>query len=79
MGLAASYNSAFITANGGTVSTAFNALLAGLDANKAYMNIHTSAFPGGEIRGFLRLVPEPNSFMLAMMGLASLFTRHRKR
>ncbi|MBL8490154.1 MAG: CHRD domain-containing protein, partial [Rhodocyclaceae bacterium] len=52
MTIASSYNAAFIAARGGTVSGALNALLLGLDGGKAYFNIHTSAFPGGEIRGF---------------------------
>ncbi len=51
--LASSYNPAFIAANGGTISTASNALFAALAQGRAYLNIHTSAFPGGEIRGFL--------------------------
>lgn len=50
---AASWNPAFITANGGTPASAEAALAAGLLANKSYLNIHTSTFPGGEIRGFL--------------------------
>jgi len=52
-----SYNAAFITANGGTTSSAFAALLAGMAAGKAYFNIHSSTFGGGEIRGFLERVP----------------------
>jgi hypothetical protein len=84
MSLAGSYNAAFITANGGTVSTAFGALIAGLDANRAYMNIHATSsipannFPGGEIRGFLRLVPEPSALALAMIGGVGLFLRRRR-
>jgi hypothetical protein len=54
MTVAASYNPAFITANGGTPASAEAALLAGLRAGDAYLNIHTTAHPGGEIRGFLR-------------------------
>jgi len=50
---AASYNPAFVTANGGTAAGAEAALLAGLEAGQAYLNIHTTMFPGGEIRGFL--------------------------
>jgi hypothetical protein len=49
--LAASYNPAFITLNGGTVSGAEAALTASLAAGTAYLNIHTGLFPGGEIRG----------------------------
>ncbi len=50
---ASSYNPAFITANAGSTPASEAALLAGLAAGKTYLNIHTSAFPGGEIRGFL--------------------------
>lgn len=32
----------------------FEALLAALDSNTAYLNIHTSGFPTGEIRGQIR-------------------------
>jgi len=56
---AGSYNPAFITANGGTPASAEVALLAGLAAGKAYLNIHTTMFMGGEIRGFLTPVPGP--------------------
>jgi CHRD domain/Secretion system C-terminal sorting domain len=63
MSLAASYNAAFITANGGTTATAFTALVNALDANKAYLNVHSSSFGGGEIRGFSALL-NTNSFEL---------------
>ena len=33
----------------------------GVESGKAYLNIHTAAFPGGEIRGFLTPAPEPSS------------------
>jgi hypothetical protein len=51
--LASSYNPSFVTANGGTTASAEAALLAGIAAGKAYLNVHSSSFPGGEIRGFL--------------------------
>jgi len=49
---AASYNPAFVSVQGG-VANAAAALLAGMEAGRAYMNIHTQMFGGGEIRGFL--------------------------
>lgn len=42
-------------------------------AGDAYVNIHTSFKPGGEIRG--QVVPEPAS--LALLGLSGLFLRRR--
>jgi hypothetical protein len=49
----ATYSSAFLAANGGTAATAKAALLAGMDSDRSYFNIHTSTFPGGEIRANL--------------------------
>lgn len=64
--LASSFNASFVTANS-DVAGAEAALFAGLQAGRAYLNIHTTSFPGGEIRGFLA-VPEPGT--LALLGLA---------
>jgi plastocyanin len=50
---AATYNPSFVTANGGTPATAEARLAECLAAGRAYMNVHSSSFPGGEIRGFL--------------------------
>jgi hypothetical protein len=79
MSLASSYNAAFITANGGTVGSAFNALVAGLDSGNAYLNIHTTAFPGGEIRALLVPVPEPETYALLLSGLGVLALVARRR
>jgi hypothetical protein len=74
--LATYNNPTFVTANGGTAAGAEAALGAALAAVEAYLNIHTSAFPNGEIRGFLLpvaapvAVPEPGS--LALLAIASL-------
>jgi len=69
MTLASSYNPAYITANGGTPASAFIALKAAIAAGRSYFNIHSNAFPGGEIRGFLLPCPNitvtiPNAFAL---------------
>jgi hypothetical protein len=60
----ANYTGGFLTGAGGTAAGALAALLAGLDAGSAYFNVHTTAFPGGEIRGFLTQVPEPGTLAL---------------
>lgn len=52
LGLPQSYTPEFIAASGGTVGQAFNALIAGLEAERMYFNIHTAAYPGGEVRTF---------------------------
>ena len=77
--LSGSWNSAFITAHGGTTAGAEATLLAGLAAGEAYLNIHSSLFPGGEIRGFLAPTPEPGTCLLAGVALAGLTLRRRRR
>ncbi len=58
---AGTWNASFITNNGGTTAGAEAALATGLAAGNAYLNIHTSTFPAGEIRGFLQPQAEPVS------------------
>ena len=71
------YTAAFLSANGGTAASAETALLAGLGGN-AYVNIHTTTNPGGEIRGQLAAVPEPFTAGLALLSLSAMaFWRRR--
>ncbi len=79
MTLASSYNPGFITANGGTPLTAWNALLDGVATGRSYLNIHTSFAPGGEIRGFLAPVPETSTYAMMLGGLALVGAAARRR
>lgn len=77
--LASTYNPAFIAAHGGTVAGAQAAFIAGLISGQTYLNIHTSQFPGGEIRGQLQAVPEPASVLLLATGIMGIAGGLRKR
>ena len=78
--LASSFNPAFVTANGGSVSASAAALIAAIEDGKSYLNIHTSTFGGGEIRGFLAPIPEPTTISLFGLGAVSvLLVVRRKR
>lgn len=76
---ASSYNPSYVSANGGTTAGAEAALAAAMAAGEAYLNIHTTAFAGGEIRGFLTPVPEPSSLGLTVLGGAALALAARRR
>ena len=77
---ASSYNPSFVTANGGTTASAKAALMSFINGGRAYLNIHTSTFGGGEIRGFITVVPEPSSIALVSVcgGAFALMLRRRK-
>ena len=78
---AASYDPAFLAANGGTAQGAYSALVDAMLANEAYVNIHTSAYPNGEIRGFVVAapIPEPAEWAMLGAGLAGLVWLGRRR
>lgn len=76
---AASFNPAFVTAKG-SVAAAEMALAAGLASGNAYLNLHTTDHPTGEIRGFLApaSVPEPATLALIGAGLFGVWRLRRK-
>jgi hypothetical protein len=70
--LASSWNPTFINnSGGGTPAGAEAALAAAILSGRAYLNIHSTFRPGGEIRGFL-VVPAPATMLLFGTGLACL-------
>jgi hypothetical protein len=75
MTLASSYNPAFVTAHGGTPASAEAFFRQSLHDGSAYYNIHTSTFPGGEIRGFM--IPSPGG--AALLALGGLCAMRRRR
>jgi len=77
--LSSSYNPSYVTANGGTTASAEAALIAAINAGEAYLNIHSTTFGGGEIRGFLTLVPEPSSAVLLGGGMLAAAWKLRRR
>ncbi|MBU3078003.1 CHRD domain-containing protein [Sphingomonas quercus] len=88
MTLASSYNPSFLSGPvaGGSVAVALDYLLQGLADGRAYLNVHSAAFPGGEIRGTLLpagagAVPEPASWalMIAGFGVAGVALRRGRR
>ena len=53
--------------------------VAALENGQFYMNVHTATNGGGEIRGYLTVVPEPSSAALLMMGALGIAVRRRRR
>ena len=73
------YNTTYFSNNGGTPASAEAAFISALQAGKVYENIHTTSVPGGEIRGFPALVPEPTTAAVAAIGTCMLRRRLRRQ
>lgn len=61
------------------VSEAFDDFVAELKASNYYLNVHTDAFPAGEIRGQVSPVPVPAGVVLLLTGLGALGVARRRR
>jgi hypothetical protein len=75
----------FTTHGGGTVAGSEAALAAAMAEGKAYVNVHTTQYPAGEIRGFLARasrVPDASStamlLFLSLFGLSAVVRRQRR-
>ena len=60
--------------------------LAAIADGKAYLNVHSSTFPGGEIRGFFVLAPVPeidpatgSSALSLVAGVLAMIEQRRRR
>jgi hypothetical protein len=75
-----SFNPNFVNNNGGTLAGASQALKNAMVSEKAYLNIHTNKFPGGEIRGFLHVPDTASTALTLALALGALmgFSRLQK-
>ena len=67
----------------GTYSNVFTGIsaanISGIEQGLAYINIHNSAFPAGEIRGQISAVPEPATWAMMIGGFALVGGSMRRR
>jgi hypothetical protein len=78
------FRSSFVSGSGpngtGTIDLARARLFSELDLGRVYFNLHTTNFPGGEIRGNLAAVPEPATWamMIGGFGIVGMMARRRR-
>lgn len=53
--------------------------IANLESGLWYINVHSTAFPAGEIRGQILPVPEPSTLALLGLGVGALVWRQRRK
>jgi hypothetical protein len=76
---AANWNPTFLANHGNNTIVAFFAFVNYMDQGRTYLNIHSTVYGGGEIRGFLQPVPEPGTMVALGLGSAVLLRRIRRR
>lgn len=76
----ATYNPGYLSFyNLTTPAAAESFLLTGLNAGRAYVNIHNATYQGGEIRANVAAVPEPTSVALMLVGMGGMGVIARRR
>ena len=73
------YRAAFLAGSGGTAAGARDRFFAGYLANLGYFNVHSSGFPGGEIRGQFAAIPEPATWAMLITGFGLIGGAARRR
>jgi hypothetical protein len=80
LALASSYTPTFLTAAdtnmGQTVADGLEAIHDSVEGELAFLRINTTAFPNGELSGFLVAVPEPSSIALLVIVLSTFCGLH---
>jgi len=61
--------------NGTTLAAQLPNILGGT----SYINFHTTQFVGGEIRGQIQPIPEPETYALMLVGLSAAWLARRRR
>lgn len=81
LSLTTSYNAAYLNnlVNLGDVMKAEDSLISSMLAGTAYLNVHSSSFPGGEIRGFWARVPDTGATALLLAPAILLLNLVRRR